>query len=120
MQTLHLAKIIHETHSNVDYCWLLLKQAQTLPAVVPDRKQTTAMQTICYNAMQYVWMETLPAGSMYSRLPDAHYTAVNGSVFTECTADRQCFVWERRTVIVTGNVNSTLGVAVSTDVFMKG
>jgi len=65
-------------------------------------------------------METRPAGSMYSRLPDARYTAVNGSVFTECTADRQCFVWKRRTVIVTGNVDSTLRVAVSTDVFLKG
>ena len=65
-------------------------------------------------------METGPAGSMYSRLPDARYTAVNGSVFTECAADRQCFVWERRTVIVTGNVNSTLRVAVSTNVFMNG
>ena len=47
-------------------------------------------------------METRPAGSMYNRLPDARYTAVNGSVFTECTADRDGFVWERRTVIVTG------------------
>jgi len=65
-------------------------------------------------------METGPAGSMYSRLTDARYTAVNGSVFTECTADRQCFVWERRILIVTGNVNSTLRVSISTDVFLKG
>jgi len=65
-------------------------------------------------------METRLAGSMYSRLPDARYTAVNGSVLNECTAERHCFVWERRTLIVTGMVNSNLRVAVSTDVFMKG
>jgi hypothetical protein len=47
-------------------------------------------------------METGPGGSMYSCLPDARYTAVSGSVFTECTADRQGFVCERRTAIVTG------------------
>jgi len=36
-----------------------------------------------------------------------------------CTTDRLCFVLEWRAIIVTGNVNSTLRVAVRNDVFLK-
>jgi hypothetical protein len=54
LHTVHLAQIIHETQRNVDYCGLLFKQAQTRPAAVPERKQTTGMQVMCCNALQYV------------------------------------------------------------------
>jgi len=50
----HLTQILHETHSNVDYRGLLLKQAQTQPTVLPGRKQTTGMHLNCCKALQYV------------------------------------------------------------------
>jgi len=52
--TKHLAQIIHKTHNNFYFCGLVLKQIQTVPAVVPERKQTTGMHIMCYNALQYV------------------------------------------------------------------
>jgi len=58
---------------------------------------------MCRNVFQYMYMETRPGGSVYSRLSDSRCTAVNGTVFTEYTTERRlCFVWERRTTIVTG------------------
>jgi len=54
MHIMHLAQIIHKTHGNVDCCGLLLKQEQTVPAVVPERKQTAGMHVMCCNALQYV------------------------------------------------------------------
>jgi len=39
LHTVHLAQIIHETHGNFDFCALFLKQAQTPPEIVPERKQ---------------------------------------------------------------------------------
>jgi hypothetical protein len=101
MHAVHLAHIVHKTHRNVGFCGMLLMQAQTRPAVVPERKQTTGMHVICCNALQFAWMETRSGGSVYSRLNNARCTAVNGSVFTECTTDRLCFMWERRAIIVT-------------------
>jgi len=47
-------------------------------------------------------METRSGGSVYSRLQNAGCTAVNGSVFIECTKYRLCLVWGRRAIIVTG------------------
>ena len=41
LQTVHSAQIIRETHGKVDFYRLLLKQARTRSAVVPERKQTT-------------------------------------------------------------------------------
>jgi len=58
---------------------------------------------MCCNALQYVQMETgQVALCVYSRLQNARYTAVNGTVFTEWTTERLCFVWERRALIVSG------------------
>jgi len=41
-------------HRNVDFCGILLKQAQTQPAVAPERKQTAGMQITCSIALQFV------------------------------------------------------------------
>ena len=101
MQTVHLTQIIHETQSNVDYCGLLLKQAQTLPAAVPDRKQTTGCkQFVAAVCNMCRWK--LGQLAQCTAVCQMHGTQLLTAVFTECTADRQCFVWERRTVIVTG------------------
>ena len=71
LHTAHLAQIIHETHRNVDFCGLLLKQAQTRPAVVPERKQSAGMHVMCCSALQHAQMETRPGGSVYIRLSHA-------------------------------------------------
>ena len=55
LHTEHLVKIIQETTPKFLVFWgLLLKQAQTGPAVVPERKETTGMHVLSCNTLQYV------------------------------------------------------------------
>jgi len=50
LHTVCLAQIIHETHRNIDYFGLLLKQTPTRPAGVPERKETTGIHALNCNA----------------------------------------------------------------------
>ena len=88
LNTVYLTQIIHKTHRNVDFCGLLLKQTQTRPAVVPERKQTRGMHLICGKKSAVI-----PCNMCRRKLS---CTAVNGSVSAECTTDRLCFVPERK------------------------
>lgn len=54
LHTVHLVEIIHEKQGNVDFCGLILKQAQTRPPVVPERTQTARMYIIFCSGLQYV------------------------------------------------------------------
>jgi hypothetical protein len=120
----HLAQIVHR---NTSKCRLLRAALEvstnTSHSCTTENRRSgilpLKLHAICCNALQHAQTDSPPDGSVYGRLQNARRAEVNGGVLAEGTIERLCSVCEWRAIVVSGNVDSTVTVAVSTDVCLK-